>query len=225
MADFRLGVRWVCERLRHFLSKHFAIPPPQPMHRHLDRADGQIELRGDWRVGRPFGVALQVRPEQIKQFRFAREGEFVPQPAASAFQRGQRPTPVELAVWRTLLACFEREALLGILRIQRNDFLPAAALERLRVAIDVMEKVVERREQERAEAPAPGIGEFNRVAREQFGEESLGQVASVFGIVPAPANVSIERIPVSLAESGESRVGCGRVLVASRDDDAPMRGS
>src|SRR5262249_50295956 len=78
-------------------------------------------------------------------------------------------------------------------------------------------------EQKRAEFAAGAVGDAQAVLGKQAGEELLRQVASLFGIVTAPPNIGVQRIPVRFAERGERLRGGRRSASARRGHDAPAR--
>src|SRR5262249_43443949 len=61
------------------------------------------------------------------------------------------------------------------------------------------------------------------VLLQQAGEERLGEVLGLVGVVPAAADVGVERVPVETAQVGQRVVGLGRRLLLGGDDQAPPR--
>ena len=88
----------------------------------------------------------------------------------------------------------------------------------------VGEEVLERGQQEGAEA-ALVLSEVREVAAlEQRGQEALRQIARVVRRCAPPADVRVERIPVGFAERGQRGARRRRVVAASRDHETPARG-
>ena len=89
---------------------------------------------------------------------------------------------------------------------------------------DGVHKMIERGEEEGAEAAALWVGEFDGVSGEQFGEETLGQVAGVVGVVTSTADMSVDGKPAGYAELREGVAGIECGCTAGGENDAPMGG-
>jgi hypothetical protein len=224
VTDFLLDFGRVRQGVGHFLAQQFPVALAQTMHRDLHGHDGHVQARRYLRVGRGREIAEQMRAQRIKQLCTARHGHFLAQTPAHRFQSGQRPTTIELVIGRAMLLRFQGEALLGLDRIERNNLAAASALERLGIAMVMVEVVVKRGEEKGAEAPAIGIGSGHGVAGEHLSEKPLREVASLVRVMAAPAHMGVERVPVGLAKSFKRSAGLGGFAVTRRQHHAPMRG-
>ena len=83
--------------------------------------------------------------------------------------------------------------------------------------------MAQRRQQEGAEAALLPVGLGQPVLLQQPREELLRQVLGIVGLIAAAADVGVEGIPIGLAESGQRRLGAGRVAARRRQHHRPMR--
>ena len=165
-----------------------------------------------------------MRPEAVEQLRLARFAELLAHAASGLLQRRQRPAAVELPLRRALIRRFECQAVLSFQRVQGNQLTPTAALERLGVPMRVMQEVIQRGQQEGAKAAPVAVCLRHGLVGQQFGEESLCQVARRFRVMAAPPDVRVEGKPISLAECAQRRLRTGRPGICRRQDDTPMGG-
>jgi hypothetical protein len=88
----------------------------------------------------------------------------------------------------------------------------------------VGEKVLQRRQQKGSEAPALLTQMLEVSPLEERCEEPLREIAGIVRVRAAPANVSVERIPVGLAQCRQRRACRGRIGAAGGQHQAPPRG-
>src|SRR6266498_4573071 len=84
--------------------------------------------------------------------------------------------------------------------VEGKEFLAATALLRPGLVRFISQEMLQRRQQERAEPAFLWMDLIEIVLLQQPREETLGQVFGVRRTVPLPANVSVERIPVTAAQ-------------------------
>jgi hypothetical protein len=85
--------------------------------------------------------------------------------------------------------------------------------------------MLERGQQERAEAAQAGRHVVDEAALEEAREERLGEILRVLRVVAAAADVGVQGIPVVLAQPAERRVRPRGIAVgAGRQHDAPVGG-
>jgi hypothetical protein len=88
----------------------------------------------------------------------------------------------------------------------------------------VRQEVLQRGEQERAEATLGLIDRSEKVAAEQVGKKGLGEVAGLVGVVAAAADVGAERKPVGLEQRFEGGVRLAFGAVTGVQHDPPLGG-
>ena len=88
----------------------------------------------------------------------------------------------------------------------------------------VGEKVIDGRQEKRAEAAPAAVHGFQIILPNEPAEEFLRRVLRIRRRQAFAAHVGIERIPISAAEFFQSRRGSRRIAIARCGDDAPARG-
>lgn len=107
--------------------------------------------------------------------------------------------------------------------VKRNKRSVAAALLRFGIAVMVKQKMIERREEERAKLAFAAIDRGEVVLIQEPREEALDQIFGVFFVVTATKNVAVERTPISAAQRVERGVGFRRSHVSGAPDQRPLR--
>jgi hypothetical protein len=143
--------------------------------------------------------------------------------AHDAVQEAARPGGLEEILGPRVVRGLDGVALLAALELERQERPPAAALQGARGLRALGEEVLEGRQQERAEAPAPGVEAPDIAALEQVGEEALGRVARVLRAEAAPARVGVERVPRGRAQLLEREARRRRIVAGEARDAAPAR--
>src|SRR5439155_16930451 len=85
-------------------------------------------------------------------------------------------------------------------------------------------KMVQSREEKGAKFSFLSRDGAEGVLRQQPREELLGEILRVMRRVTALTDVSVERIPIGLAEPCQRVAGTGRVLASSRQRNRPVCG-
>src|SRR5437660_2739309 len=102
--------------------------------------------------------------------------------------------------------------------IPGNQYLPATALQGARLVPFVIQKVLQRYEQERAETAFGWRDASQSAVSQQMRKECLGQVLRFVNRVAAPANIPVKRRPINPAELYQGLVRS----LARFQHDAPM---
>src|SRR5436189_1254566 len=116
------------------------------------------------------------------------------------------------------------EALVSAWPIEREVLGAAAAFLALRLVPLVGEKVFQSHQQECAELPALCTETLEIILLQKLLEERLHQIFGVFLRLPLAPHISVERIPVGLAQLAQRAVGLGRRFASRREHDGPARG-
>src|SRR5205807_1299798 len=93
--------------------------------------------------------------------------------------------------------------------IPRDKLRAAAALARVLLLVGVVQKILERLEEERSKPAAAGIGVPKPVTFQHHNEKILGKVLGVFHGMTAPADERKDGAPVEPAELGQGRARLG----------------
>jgi hypothetical protein len=108
--------------------------------------------------------------------------------------------------------------------LDRNDLTTATSLERSGAVVFIVQKVLERSQQERAQPAFLLVSAGQAVLLEQMSEETLNKVLGIGGRESAVPKKTVKRWPIGFAKTGErplSRVSC--FLLARAQHDGPMR--
>jgi hypothetical protein len=89
----------------------------------------------------------------------------------------------------------------------------------------VIEKVLERLEQQRTETAAAGVCILKPITFQYYHKEILREVLGVVGRITTSANESKNRLPIDAAKLGECRIGFVLFAFGARTgkDQAPAR--
>ena len=83
--------------------------------------------------------------------------------------------------------------------------------------------MLERSEQVRSKPTPFGSGAADVILLQQFRKEGLRQIVRFVDVGNSPPDISVERIPVRLAERFESRASVSRRFASGGNDHAPLR--
>ena len=185
------------------------------MHGHFHRAFGAAELRREFRVGRVAAAAGERELEVIELTGLAVRDELLAQPRQRAVEQRERPAALVKFVGGGVVHRLERVAVLRGDGVEREEVVrAAAAFLRLRFVPFVREKMLHRREQERAEAALRAVHAREPVLREQAREKFLREILRVVRRMPLPPHERVERIPIRLAQA-RKRVARARGIAAA----------
>ncbi len=137
------------------------------------------------------------------------------------FQHGNGPTPLKEAVGGYMVNGLCGVAFFGPRRIEAGHHRRAAFLC-LGAVVLVGEKIPDTRKQESAQLAFGGIGSGEDLFLDESREEALRQILRIVGILARVADVSVDRIPVRLAEPRQCLEGGGIIRAAGASDRAPV---
>src|SRR5262249_36741891 len=120
---------------------------------------------------------------------------------------------------------FEMVAGFWILVIQRKDRFAAAPLAGLSAVPFIRKEMLKAGKKKTSEAADPRSDVSDVILLQQAREKALRQVFGLGRVVSAAPNVGVKRIPIGLAEFGQSLLELGRVFFAHGQNGAPMRGA
>ena len=139
------------------------------------------------------------------------------------FEERERPSLFEESLGRHVRReRFGGEDRIQCVRVDRDQRLPAPALLAVSVVALVGEEVLDRAEQEGAEASPLTTGLRDPLTGEQRREEALSQIAGGVRIVPPAADVGEDGGPVGLAERRQRVPALRLVRRTCLEDDAPV---
>src|ERR1039458_4897636 len=216
---FRRG-HGVCD----FLAQQLAVSPPQPVCRHLYPGFAHAQPHAQSAIGDLRALAAQRVLEAKEQILAAGIAILLAQTAQHDMQQPQRPLTVKSPVGSVARRGGLRAAGLGGVEFQREDLRAAAAFLGAGLCPFVGQEMLERREQERAEASARRVGPSDGVVRQQPRKELLREVLRFLPRISRPPDIGIEGMPISLAERLQRGPGAGRVAMAGGQYDRTMRG-
>ena len=133
------------------------------------------------------------------------------------------PAPIEGFFRREMIGQLVLKTIFGRGGVEGEMSVVAAALLPPRLFPIVGQKMIQRSDEERAEAPFARVNGAQRMALQEAREKFLGQVLSVMRIFSLPPHVAVERMPVSATELLERRRRFRRMLISCAQDHAPMR--
>ena len=120
---------------------------------------------------------------------------------------------------------FQLVARISFLRVESNQLLPAAPFLRPRALVFVSDEILKRREEEGSELPALPVCFGDGVLLLEVETERLDKIFSIVFPVSAPADVSVEGVPISLEEPRQRFPGAGRIgSVFASQDHRPVSG-
>jgi len=182
---------------------------------------GHAQFTGDVRIRQ--AIAFQHRQKGFKQPAPIAGLVLLAEFGQRRLEHRQRPPAFVDALGRHGIGRLVSQPLFGRGEVEREHFVPAAPFPGGLLAPLVGQEMIERREQKRSQLAALPVGQVKDVVVQQVREERLSKVLGVAGVLPTPADLGIQRIPVDLAECPQRRL-CGRCLiVAGRRDQAPVR--
>ncbi len=168
----------------------------------------------------PVRAALEPFEERL----FAGFDVFGPQARQRLFEQGQGPTAFEFLLGRMAIGGLDAIAAVGVVEIQREQGLSAAAfLGGLEIVL-IGQEVLAGAEEIGTKSAFRRIGGGKPVAFEQPNEKTLRQVQCLFVAVSPAANEGINRKPVQFAQFGERPVRRERVIATDGPNQTPARG-
>src|SRR5687767_7733316 len=73
----------------------------------------------------------------------------------------------------------------------------------------------------RSGSTSPGVGLRHKTLLQRSREEVLSQVASLFGVMAAPSDVGVKRIPIGAAKLGQRLSGERRIAITRLEHQTP----
>jgi len=206
-----------------FVLEHLAVALAQAVDGDAEGALGETQLRGELHIRDGTALAREAKAQLLEKVGAVLAGVFGAQALGHGVEEGERPLALENCLGGGMVGGFVAVAELGGITVEGDDFAGVALLG-VGKGAGVGEVVLHRGEEEGAEA-APGRGEAGEgVELEEPGEEALRQVLGIVRGMALAADESVERIPISLAQTGEGFLDADGIRAACGEDDGPMGG-
>ena len=138
-------------------------------------------------------------------------------------EQRQRPLSFVDPLGRHRAGVLARITRFDVSYVYRNEVMPSASLLGSGLIPLVGQEVLERDQQESAKPTSLGIRRGQRFLFQQPRKKLLRQILRLFGAGAAAAGVSVQWIPIGVAQRGERFAGGRRSFVARGQNDAPMR--
>ena len=195
------------------------------MNKRLDPTDTDVKRISDVVVG---GVISSVGgvEENLQRFeggRFSGGGTLLAESAQRLAQDRHCPTGIEDLFRCQKLRRLASIALLGLFGIQVNKFLVSSSSEAPDTAEFVRDVILERGEEKRPEFTFDPIDTGKCMVPEEVQKKTLRQILSVFRRMAAAPSENVERIPIKLAQLGQSGLCALCLTLRCSHDDRPTR--
>jgi hypothetical protein len=210
--------------LSDFRSNEFAIALAQPVHFHRDGINRDFQLHRYGVVGAIAGRSREKNFQVVELAGFPGGGELLPQSRQRPCEQGQGPAVLENLFCGHGGIRFQKIKLLGVVIVQGNECLTAPAFFGRGLVPLVGKKVIESRQEKRAELSLQRADIFEKASLEQMGKESLGQILSIMSVVALASDVGVERIPIGAAQPFQRLSSMRGHAITRGQHDAPMRG-
>jgi len=159
VPEFVFGIRGVFDRVRDGGPEQFVEAVAEPVEGDTHGDDGHFEGRRDLAVGGGGVVPPEVRFQSIEEFDPARGGEFVAKLAEHLFDQGVGPVAIKEGIGGVRFDGFVGVPCLGGLGVPGDDFLTAAALLGVAIAMLGAEEILQGSEEEGSKTAARWIRE------------------------------------------------------------------
>ena len=167
-------------------------------------------------------MAQKEQLQSLEMLRATMAHKLVAQCLHDSVEHRKRPAAFEDPLGRLVVARLPLVAFFTRREFKLQKCSPAAFLRAISVFF-VGHKEFERSEQKGPEPALFRVSAIEIAAFQHPDEELLRKILRLIGRIPAPAQVSVQRIPVAVAQGNQSGPGFLAIRSASRDDESPSR--
>lgn len=218
MPNLIIDLRRIGHRLGDFIAEKAAVTLPEAVHEPFHGRLGHSESMRERRIRYVLALRTQARAQRFKSAQPSLAFAFLAQTPQRLFDHGRRPPQIEKALSGPGFHGLGRDRKLR--RRFRHPVIPgdeldvAAPLARMAFLRRIVQEVLERLEQERAEPAPGGIGVLKPITFEHHDKKILGKVLRIGGGMTAPANEREDGTPI---EPAKFREGLARLLIAGSE--------